>query len=126
MKVGAPLAIDVQEDALGNATSNPANNPDSDLSIGNLEGTNQTDSASFTTAALQALVNPGADEPVTFALTTFAGDTTAVLDKQGNQISSDRKLVFYHQVSPTDVIGYADVDGSGTFNAATDPAWRLS
>ena len=43
-----------------------------------------------------------------------------MLDKQGNQISSDGKLVFYHQVSPTDVIGYADVDGSGTFNAATD------
>ena len=68
----ARTSIEVQEDALGHispAITNGNNNPDTDLSTGNVDNANQTDQATFSSAALQALVNPGADEPVTFALT---------------------------------------------------------
>ena len=65
----------MQEDALGNTTTNPDNNSDPDLSIGNLDdAANDTDTAtgsgttgpSGSALSLQVLVNDGADEEVTF------------------------------------------------------------
>ena len=112
----ARTSIEVQEDALGHispAITNGNNNPDTDLSTGNVDNANQTDQATFSSAALQALVNPGADEPVTFALFSFANDGTAVRDTAGTAITSKGGAVFYHKVDATHVVGFADSGPAG-------------
>ena len=100
------------------AITNGNNNPDTDLSTGNVDNANQTDQATFSSAALQALVNPGADEPVTFALFSFANDGTAVRDTAGTAITSKGGAVFYHKVDATHVVGFAD-SGPAGFDANT-------
>jgi hypothetical protein len=46
----------VEEDALGNATGNLDNNPDGDLTTGNLDAATQTDKAIAAAGSLTSLV----------------------------------------------------------------------
>ena len=117
-------SITVVEDALLTTAPGDAG----DLSDGNLDGgqDNSDDEGTFTYADLSALVSPGADEPLAFELTAFADDTTAVKDTSNVQVKSQGKNVFYHSVSATEVIGFADVDGSGTFNGGDRVVFRLT
>jgi len=75
------VTLYVQEDALGNATTDPENDPDSDNSTGNLENAGDTDTDSVD---LDSLVSSGADEPVTFTLDASSAPT---LYSQGDLVS---------------------------------------
>ena len=141
--------LQVHEDALGNETEDAAADDD-DLSTGNLEDsdpetegvqTDQTDSDSFTQGDLQAVVTPGADEPVTFSLNNALVAGTAVETTGGTPVTSKGDPVKYlfvaavadnpeteevDESSPAQIIGFADEDDSGTFNEGDRVVFTLT
>ena len=82
---GNPASVRVEEDELSTAAPG-AGQPPADLSNGITDNDAFTDEATLTNAALQAVVAPGADEPVTFTLNASASG--AVLDSSGNAVTS--------------------------------------
>ena len=97
---------------------------DGDLSTGIDDGDAQTDEATFTSASLSGLMTPGADEPAKFSLnlTVLNGAVTTV---GGAAVLSAGKAVLWG-VDGSNLFGYADQDGSGTFNAGDRVVFTLT
>ena len=99
---GATASIQVEED---------------ELLTGITDGDAFTQAATFTAAQLAALVNPGADGPVTFSLnTTLTGNvqTTASV----NVTSKNVQVAF--GTNAGDVVGFVNLGGGAGFDMGTD------
>jgi T1SS-143 domain-containing protein len=98
---------------------------DGDLSDGITDGDGDVDEDDI--SGLSALVSPGADEDVTFALDTAAIDGSgSVVTTGGNQVTSMGVDVKLWSLDANNVIGFADTDGSNTFNAGDREVFRLT
>ena len=123
-------SVKVFEDALGQgAPEAPA-----DGSTGNLDNNGDgipdvdpnADEATFTAADLEALIRPGADDPVTLALNASVFGTVRAID--GAPVMSQGDPVTYSMLSPTVIQGVAagrvvftlTDNGDGTFTFDLD------
>ena len=119
-----PVSVTVYEDALGQGVAEtPA-----DGSTGNLDNDGNgtadvlatADEVTINAASLAGLVDPGADEPVEITLTSFGDDTTTVEDTSGNPITSKGDSVYYHAISASVVIGFAESGANAGYQPAED------
>jgi T1SS-143 domain-containing protein len=83
---GATAGVSVDEDELAIA--------DGDLSDGITDGDGESDEATFSAAALQALVTTGADEPVTFSLDLTVDGAAVVTTAGANVFSGGDQVLF--------------------------------
>ncbi len=107
----AMASITVFEDALGQGTAEAPADGSTGILDNDGNGTPDVDpdadEATFTDMMLQALVAPGADEPVTFSLDGSVDDA-AVKTTSGTDVFSKGDQVTYNVVSATVIQGVAD------------------
>jgi hypothetical protein len=123
---GQNASIRVEEDELSTAAPPPA-----DTSNGITDGDADTDEATLTYAALNAIVTPGADEPTAYALNLSVSG--AVKDIDGNSMTSGGQAITWSVNGSTIeavaggrvVFTVTQSAGTGTPNDPTDDAWTI-
>ncbi len=118
----ATASIQVEEDELSTAVAAPT----VDLYTGSPDGDGFGDEAMFSASALQALVTPGADEPITFALKGAAINGVNVQTTANVNVTSLGTTVKFHSLDANNIIGFADTDNDGVRDGGEREVFRLT
>ena len=114
--VSGTVTVHVDEDNLAAG--------DGDLSTGIVNPDTDTDEATFSSAALSAVIANGADEPV--ALVLDGGVSGTVKTTGGADVKSLGDTVKWAVVDATHVIGFADTNNDGIKQAGEREVFRLT